>query len=109
MISDDEYIWQILDLYNSFEFYDIQRLPVIYQNLILNKNRNHHERFKLWNFLWSNGLDPIRCSAIILLGNEHKGEAKRSCREWELWATTEHNLHKLTKYKSYSMELYKVI
>jgi hypothetical protein len=59
------------DLLSSLEknkalLWTFQEIPRLWQNLILKSHKNRDERFKLFVFLWSNGMPPLEARKVVM-------------------------------------------
>lgn len=74
------------ELVNWYENADvgptITSWPNHYQNLLLKEHKKNSERFKLWNFLVSNGVDPQMSADIVLWHGTYDKHAVTDVNGW---------------------------
>ena len=64
-----------LDLLESYDFFPISEWPDWVRRSYIKPHLNHNERFRLWHFLFYNGMDPDTAAVLVLAYNRTYDDA----------------------------------
>lgn len=88
----------LVQLRKSDSFYDFQKWPLHIKKKFLTRHKGYADRFVVWHFLWSNGMDPYDAVYWTLWHGGYDQNAHNSMRRTALKASTKPEEFKTYKY-----------
>lgn len=87
------------------EFYRIEWWPARFMMLLQKEHKDRRERFNLWNFLWTNGMQPHRATYWVLWHESYDMQAHRDLRALEAKVRTPDGVAQMQKYPTWILDM----